>query len=196
MEVFSKVYSVSLEPDEFLLLNETGFEQTMQLSEGQILLFDGTTEMKDHWRTLGVNWLTEPLAAHEGLAKPDIAGLGASTLVVSYKHAGLFENPSFANCELLECNLSGEPWFAFNVVGFENALNEESTVWNMRNGKPSRIRPFKKMVFTKDEIKNTGLFRVKKAGLFYYTTNAKNSLYSLAKEHNLKGLYFDEVDIV
>jgi len=195
MSNFNKVFSVSVEPDEFFLLNETLFEQTMQLSEGQILLFDGTTRMNNKWSVLGVDWLIHDENS-KGMTKPDIAGLGASTLVVSPMFSELFTDGFSDNCELLECRLNDEKWFAFNVVGFENALNEEYSIRNMRNGKPSRIRKFKKMVFTKAEIKNTSIFRVKEAGLFYYTTDAKNSLYSIVKEHNIKGLYFHEVNSV
>ncbi|CAM4371300.1 hypothetical protein [Pseudoalteromonas ostreae] len=192
---FNKVFSVSVDPDEFLLLNETGFEQTIQLTEGQLLLFDGSS-MRDNWRTLGVDWLIEPSVAHQNLAKPDIAGLGASTLVVSPKFSSLFLNDFGKNIELLECNLDGEQWFAFNVVDFDKALNENHTIRNIKNGKLSRIRKFKKMVFTKSAIENPELFRVREAGLQYFTTDAQNSLYTLAKKHDIKGLYFDEVEIV
>lgn len=51
---FNKAYGVNINPDLYLYLNETGFEQTMQLTQGQILLFDGHS-MKNNWRTLGVN---------------------------------------------------------------------------------------------------------------------------------------------
>lgn len=192
---FNKVFSVSVDADEFLLLNETGFEQTIQLTEGQLLLFDGSS-MRDNWRTLGVDWLIEPSVEHQNLAKPDIAGLGASTFVVSPKFSHLFLKGFGKNIELLECNLNGEPWFVFNVVGFDRALNEDHSIRNMRNGKPSRVRKFKKMIFTKDAIQHPELFRVKDVGLQYFTTDAKNSLYTLAKEHEIKGLYFNEVEIV
>lgn len=191
---FSKVFSVSVDPDEFLLLNETGFEQTIQLTEGQLLLFDGRS-MKDNWRTLGVDWLIEPSVAHQNLVKPDIAGLGASTIVVSPQFSSLFLSDFGKNVELLECNLADEQWFAFNVVGFDEALNAEHTVRNIKNGKPSRIRKFKKMVFTKDAIENPELFRVREVGLKYFTTDAKNSLYTIVKEHGIKGLYFHEVEL-
>lgn len=195
LDKFNKVFSISVEPDEFLLLNETGFEQTIQLTEGQLLLFDGTS-MKDNWRALGVDWLIEPSAAHQKLARPDIAGLGASTLVVSPEFSSLFLNGFAKNVELLECNLADELWFAFNVVGFDEALSEEHTVRNIKNGKPSRIRKFKRMVFKKNAIENPELFRVREVGLRYFTTDAKNSLYTIVKEHDIKGLYFHEVEIV
>ena len=192
---FNKVYSVSVEPDEFLLLNETGFEQTIQLTEGQLLMFDGTS-MRDNWRALCVDWLLEPSTAHQNLKKPDIAGLGASTIVVSPKYSPLFLNGFSKNVELLECNLEGEKWFAFNVVGFDKALSEEHSIRNIKNGKPSRIRKFKKMVFEKSAIENPELFRVREAGLRYFTTDAKNSLYSIVQEHGIKGLYFHEIETV
>ncbi|MBU2971340.1 hypothetical protein KO527_18515 [Pseudoalteromonas sp. C2R02] len=196
MEVkFSKVFSVSVEPDEFLLLNETGFEQTIQLTEGQLMLFDGTS-MKDCWRTLGVDWLIEASSSHLNLTKPDIAGLGSSTFVISPKLSSLFLNNFSKNIELIDCNLNGETWFLFNVVGFNKALNEDQTIRNIKNGKPSRIRKFKKMVFTKSAIENPELFRVREVGLQYFTTDSKNSLYTLAKEHDIKGLYFHEVEVV
>ncbi|WP_241232333.1 hypothetical protein [Pseudoalteromonas sp. Xi13] len=130
---FNKVYSVSVEPDEFLSLNGTGFEQTIQLTEGQLLMFDGMS-MRDNWRTLGVDWLIEPSTAHQNLQKPDIAGLGVSTIVVSPKYSPLFLNDFSNNVELLECNLKGEKWFAFNVVGFDKALSEEHSIRNIKNG--------------------------------------------------------------
>ena len=192
---FNKVLSVSVEPDEFLLLNETGFEQTIQLKEGQLLLFDGSS-IRNNWRTLGVDWLIEPRVAHQNLAKPDVAGLGASTFVVSPKFSHLFLSGFGKNIELLECNLNDEQWFAFNVVSFDKALNEDHTIRNIRNGKPSRVRKFKKMVLTKNAIDNPELFRIREVGLQYFTTDAKNSLYTLVKENNIKGLYFNEVEIV
>jgi len=192
---FNKVYSVSVEPDEFLLLNETGFEQTIQLTEGQLLMFDGTS-MRSNWRELSVDWLVEPSTTHQNLKKPDIAGLGASTIVVSPKYSSLFLSDFSKNVELLECNLEGEKWFAFNVVGFDKALSEEYSIRNIKNGKPSRIRKFKKMVFEKSAIENPELFRVREAGLRYFTTDAKNSLYTIVQEHGIKGLYFNEVEMV
>ncbi|WP_165381074.1 hypothetical protein [Pseudoalteromonas sp. CO325X] len=194
-EKFNKIYSVSAVPDEFLLLNETGFEQTIQLSEGQLLLFDGTS-MEVNWRTLGVEWLTEPSIANQNLAKPDIASLGTSTFVISPEFSHLFLSGFGKNVELLKCNLQGEQWFAFNVLGFEEALNEEHSVRNIKNGKPSRIRRFKKMALTKNAIENPELFRVRGAGLRYFTTNSINSLYTIVKEHGIKGISFNEIKVI
>ena len=189
---FNKVYSVSVEPDEFLSLNETRFIQTIQLTVGQLLMFDGMS-MRDNWRELGVDWLIE---AHQNLQIPDISGLCVSKIVVSPKYSPLFLNDFSNNVELLECNLKGEKWFAFNVVGFDKALSEEHSIRNIKNGKPSRIRKFKKMVFEKSAIENPELFRVREAGLRYFTTDAKNSLYSIVQEHGIKGLYFHEIKTV
>ena len=75
-------------------------------------MFDGMS-MRDDWRELGVDWLIE---AHQNLQIPDIAGLGVSTIVVSPKYSPLFLNDFSNNVELLECNLKGEKWFAFNVL--------------------------------------------------------------------------------
>lgn len=98
-----------------------------------MLTFDGMS-MTDNWRELGVDWLLEPSTAHQNLKKPDIAGLCASTIVVSPKYSPLFLNDFSNNVELLECNLKGEKWFAFNVVGFDKALSEEHSIRNIKNG--------------------------------------------------------------
>lgn len=149
---FSKVFSVSIDPDEFLLSNETGFEQTIQLTEGQLLLFDGTS-MKDNWRAFGVDWLIEPSVAHQNLVKPYIAGLGASTIVVSPQFSSLFLSDFGKNVELLECNLADEQWFAFNVVGFNEALNAEHTVRNIKTGSQVEFESSKKWCSQKMQLK-------------------------------------------
>ena len=160
---FNKVYSVSVEPDEFLLLNETGLGQTIQLTEGQLLMFNGIS-MRDNWRALGVDWLAETSTVQPSLKKPDIAGLGASTIVVSPKYSPLFLDDFSNNVELLECNLEGEKWFAFNVVGFDKALSEEHSIRNIKNGKPSRIRKFKRIVFDKSAIEVLNYLEYEKLG--------------------------------
>jgi len=63
----------------------------------------------------------------------------------------------------------------------------------IRNGKPSRTRPFKKLVLNREAINEAGLFRVKGAGLRTFCTDKKGGLYDRVKELNLTGLDFKEV---
>ena len=120
--------------------------------------------------------------------------MGASTIVVSPKYFPLFLNGFSQNVELLECNLKGDKWFAFNVIGFDDALSEEHSIRNIKNGKPSGIRKFKRVVFDKSAIESHELFRVREAGLRYHTTDDTNSLYSIVQKHGIKGLYFYEIE--
>jgi hypothetical protein len=129
------------------------------------------------------------------LAKPDIAALGASTFVIPSSIASIFKPFLDKHIELLECKLEGESWFALNVIGYDDVLDNELTIINMRNGKPSRTNRFKRMVFNKKSIINTTLFRAKNVGIRYFTTDAKNSIYSLSKENGWQGLYFEEVEL-
>ncbi|WDD99600.1 imm11 family protein [Thalassomonas actiniarum] len=193
MAKFNKVYTVSVEPDEYLLLQETVFEQSVQLSEDDLLLFDGKEKGND-WRTLGVDWLMAP--EDGALKKPDIAGLGSSVFCVSARTADLLSEGLKSACEFLPLNLNGEPWFALNILGAEEAIDEKLTQWNMRNGKVSRVRRFNRLVLDKQAIEHTGLFRVNRAGLFTFTTDAEGSLYDIVKQHHLTGLVFSEVDAV
>ncbi|WDE04870.1 hypothetical protein SG34_026765 [Thalassomonas viridans] len=193
MAKFNKIYTVSVDPDKYLLLQETVFEQSLQLTEDELLLFDGK-EKGERWRTLGVEWLMTPEDA--ALKKPDIAGLGSSTLCVSAHTAELLGEGLKNACEFLPLNLNGETWFALNILGVEDAIDESQTQWNMRNGKVSRVRRFNRLVLNKQAIERPGLFRVNRAGLFTFTTDGKGSLYDIAQKHHLTGLVFSEVDAV
>ena len=193
MTKFNKIYTVSVDPDKYLLLQETVFEQSMQLTEDDLLLFDGK-EKSSFWRTLGVDWLIDPEDVN--LEKPDVAGLGASVLCVSARTADVLSEGLKDGCEFLPLNLNGKPWFALNIVGSEDAINEEQTEWNMRRGKINRVRRFNRLVLDKSKIKNGGIFRVSRAGLFTFTTDGEGSLYDMVQKHKLTGLEFEEVDVV
>lgn len=193
---FNKAYGVNINPDLYLYLNETGFEQTMQLTQGQILLFDGHS-MKNNWRTLGVNWLIDEHNKDAALQIPDIAGLGSTSYVLSKEVKAIMEPSLGDNIEHLNCDLNGETWYALNLIGFEDALNHELTEHNYnKRGEIKMIKPFKRLVIDKSKIENTALFRTKETGLSYITTDAKNSFYSLVKEHNLTGIEFHEIEVV
>ncbi|WP_036956191.1 MULTISPECIES: imm11 family protein [Pseudoalteromonas] len=196
MKSFNKVYGFNINPDLYLYLNETGFEQTMQLTEGQILLFDGHS-MIDNWRTLGVNWLIDEHDVNAGLKIPDIAGLGATSYVLSKEVKAIMEPNLGHNVEYLKCDLQGETWYALNLVGFEDALNHDLTEHNYnKRGEIKMIKPFKRLVIDKSKVENTALFRTKETGLSYITTDAENSFYSLIKENNLTGIDFHEIEAI
>ena len=194
MPNIDKVYRFVIDPDKYLYLNETCFEQTMQLTEGQLLNFDGSS-MRDNWRTLGINWLIHESNKDLDLEIPDIAGLGATSFVLSQKAKTILEPHLGDNVEYLECNLNGELWFAMNVLGFEDAIDHELTEFNYnRRGQISRTRRFKRLVMDKKKINNSAIFRTKETTLRYFTTDAENSFYRLVKENNLTGLEFTEVE--
>lgn len=189
-----KVYRFVIDPNKYLYLNETGFEKTMQLAEGELLNFDGSS-MHDGWRSLGINWLTHELNKDLSLEIPDIAGLGATSFVLSQKAKTILEPHLGDNVEYLECDLNGELWFALNILGFEDAVDHELTEFNYnRRGQISRTRRFKRLVMDKNKIKNSAIFRTQETTIRYFTTNAENSLYRLVKENNLTGLEFIEVE--
>lgn len=194
MPNIDKVYRFVIDPDKYLYLNETGFEQTMQLTEGQLLTFDGSS-MRDNWRTLGINWLIHESNKDLDLEIPDIAGLGATSFVLSQKAKTILEPYLGDNVEYLECDLNGELWFAMNVLGFEDAVDHELTEFNYnRRGQISRTRRFKRLVMDKKKINNSAIFRTKETTLRYFTTDTENSFYRLVKENNLTGLEFIEVE--
>jgi hypothetical protein len=196
MKSFNKAYGFNINPDLYLYLNEIGFEQTMQLTEGQTLLFDGHS-MKDNWRTLGVNWLIDAHNKDAVLQIPDIAGLGATSYVLSKEAKAIMEPNLGDNIEYLNCDLQGETWYALNLIGFEDALNHELTEHNYnKRGEIKIIKPFKRLVIDKSKVGNRALFRTKETGLSYITTDAKNSFYSLAKKHNLTGIEFHEIEVI
>lgn len=194
MPNIDKVYRFTINPDKYLYLNETGFEQTMQLTQNEILTFDGSS-MLDDWRTLGINWLIHDSNKDLGLEIPDIAGLGATSFVLSKKAKNILEPHLGDNVEYLECDLKGERWFALNLLGFEDAVDHDLTEFNYnKRGQVSRTRRFKRLVMDKAKINNTALFRTKDTTLRYFTTDAENSLYQLIKENDLTGLDFIEIE--
>jgi hypothetical protein len=195
MAEFNKIYTVSINPDKYLFLQETLIEQTLQATEEPSYLFDGRSKA-DTWSTQGIEWLIDPQDQNLSLQKPDIAGLGATVFCVPEKVAELLKSKLESGCEFLPMNLNGEPWFALNIVGSEDAINEDLTEWNMRKGKVSRIRRFNKLVLNNKSINNNGVFRVERAGLLTFTTDAEGSLFSIAKQYNLTGLIFNEVESV
>lgn len=99
------------------------------------------------------------------------------------------------SCELLSLTLDGGAWHVVHILSYLEALDEERSIRNMRNGKPSRTRRFKKLVLNTDEITTGGLFRVKGAGLTTYCSDVEGGFYDLVKQNNLKGLKFREVEL-
>lgn len=94
--------------------------------------------------------------------------------------------------EFLPLNLNGERWLTLN---FTRSL-EERTIMNLRNnGKPSPVRPFKKLVVAKDPTSDGGIFRVQGAGLLTFCTDQLDGLYDVVTSNHLSGLNFKEIEI-
>ncbi|MBB1431881.1 hypothetical protein [Pseudoalteromonas sp. SG43-4] len=193
MKEFNKVYAVGVDAGEYLLLQETMFEQSIQLTSNDIYTFNGNSK-GDDWRVVDVDWLI--VEGETPTNKPDVAGWGAMAFVIPAPLKGMFEPTLRECCEFLPLNLNGEEWFALNILEQQDAINQEHTELNMKNGRVNRIRRFKKLALSKNAIKHGGLFKVKGAGIFTFCTDEEGGLYDLVKSHNLKGLKFTEVNVI
>jgi len=193
MKDFNKVYAVGIDAGEYLLLQETMFEQSIQLTNHDIYTFDGNPKGND-WRAVDVDWLI--VEGETPTNKPDVAGWGAMAFAIPASLKDIFEATLEECCEFLPLNLNGDEWFALNILEQQDAINQEHTELNMKNGRVNRVRRFKKLTLSKDAIKHGGLFKVKGAGTFTFCTDQKGGLYDLTKSHNFKGLKFTEVNAI
>lgn len=190
---FNKVYAVSVNAGEYLLLQETLFEQSVQLTENDLYTFNGKPK-GEQWHSVGVDWLV--VEGETPTKTPDVAGWGSMAFAIPESLANNFMLGLKGCCEFLPLNLNGEKWFALNLLGEQDAINEALTERNMKNGRVNRIRRFKKLTLSKSNIMQGGLFKVKGAGLFTFCTDQKGGLYDLVNKHNLTGLKFTEVDAI
>lgn len=85
--------------------------------------------------------------------------------------------------------------YILNVIAHCDAIDEELTVRNMRNGKPSRTRLFKKLVLDSSQINTPGLFRVEGVRLATFCTDEEGGFYDIVQKNGLKGLTFDEIEV-
>ena len=189
---FSKVFSIAVDANEFLILQESLLELSMQATTDEIIFFDGSSK-KASWTKMAVHWVNH--RGDEILKVPDIAGFGATVFVVSEKIADMLNESLDDSCELLPISLKGETWFILNVVNQQNAIDEDLTVRIMRNGRPSRTRLFESLVFKKSNITTKGLFRVKGAGLATYCTNEDGGFYDRVMKNGLLGLINKEITL-
>ncbi len=194
MSKFNKVYSVSVNVGDYLLLQTTTLSQILDKDNDSVYVFNGIPK-GDKWQSQSVEWMINPDEENDGLVKPDVAGWGATMLAVSEAVAELLKDGLKGCCEFLPINLNGETWFALHVIGKQNAIDEELTVRNMRNGRPSRTRKFKKLVLKKTGIKTGGLFRVEDVGLTTYCTDEDGGLYDVVQKKGLSGLVFKEANL-
>ncbi|MPW31863.1 hypothetical protein F9L16_23180 [Agarivorans sp. B2Z047] len=191
MSNFNRVFAVSVDAGRFALLQKTEFEQTLRSTEKDLYIFNGSKKL-DHWLPVEVDWLDSP---DEKLEQPDIAGWGATCFAIPADSYELFVQNFGGACEFLALDLQGEPWFALNILGQQDAIDRELTEFNMRNGRPSRVRRFKKLVLNKLQISSGALFRVKDAGLVSFCTDEPGGLYDLVQRFSLSGLKFTEVTL-
>lgn len=194
MTIFNKVYSVSVDVRQFLLLQKTGLYQVLDKNNDSSYVFDGLPK-GDEWQEPTVEWMIIPTEKNDGLIKPDVAGWGATMFAVSETVADLVKDGLKDCCEFLPLKLNGETWFVLHIIGKQNAIDEELTIRNMRNGRPSRTRRFEKLVLKKSEVKTEGLFRVEGVGLTTYCTDEKGGFYDTVQTKGLSGLVFKEVNL-
>ncbi|WP_447401189.1 imm11 family protein [Vibrio harveyi] len=91
--------------------------------------------------------------------------------------------------------LNKQSWRAVNILTQLDAIDHSATKFNLRDGKQSRVRPFKKLVLKKKAVNGAGLFRVQGAGLRMFCTDKKGGLYERVHELGLTGLSFKEIQL-
>lgn len=193
MSDFNKVYAVGVNAGEYQLLQETMFEQSVQMTENDLYTFDGKRK-GDAWRPVSVDWLVVEGETPE--KRPDIAGWGAMAFAIPERLKNVFEEGLGECVELLPLDLNGETWYALNILGEQDAIDPEKTEYNMKNGRVNRVRRFKKLVLDKQNIASGGLFKVKGSGIYTFCTDQPRGLYDLYHSLDLRGLKFNEVNTV
>lgn len=189
MPTFNKVFIVTPNVNDFAVLRESTLEMSLQVTTNEPIQLYGEP-IKDEWRNIDIEWLE--VSGEKVLPKPDIAAWGAITFAMSDFIADQFDGLS-ESVEFLPLTLQGQAWRALNVLTHIDAIDTTATEYNLRNGKPSRTKPFKILVLHREAIHGAGLFRVKGAGLRMFCTDKKGGLYDRVKELNLTGLNFKEV---
>ena len=181
MTIFNKVYSVGVDVGQYLLLQTTVLDQILDKDNDSIYVFDGITK-GDKWQKPTVEWMVIAGEEKDGLIKPDIAGWGATIFAVSETVVDLLKDSLKDCCEFLPVRLNDETWFALHLIGKQDAIDEELTIRNMRNGRPSRTRRFEKLVLKKEGIKVKGLFHVNGVGLTMYCTDEEGGFYDTVQQ--------------
>lgn len=191
MKTFNRVFLVTANANEFAILQESTLEMSVQATTYELPDFNGKP-LASNWHPIDVDWLDvegEPM-----LARPDIATWGSTAFATS-EHVAKKLNTLKTCCEFLPMNLNGEHWLTLNITKTIDAIDKEKTIMNLRNGKPSRVRPFKRLVLTKELISDGGIFRVQGAGLRTFCTDQSEGLYDVVTSNNLLGLNFTEVEV-
>lgn len=192
MSDFNKVYAVGVNAGEYQLLQETMFEQSVQMTENDLYTFDGKRK-GNAWRPVSVDWLVVEGETPE--KRPDIAGWGAMAFAIPERLKSAFEEGLGECVELLPLDLNGETWYALNILGEQDVIDPEKTEYNMKNGRVNRVRRFKKLVLDKQKITCGALFKAKGSGIFTFSTDEAGSLYDLCNQMNLCGLKFSQVEL-
>lgn len=189
MTAFNKVFIVTPNVNDFAMLQESPLEMSLQVTASKPIQLYGES-VKASWKSIDIEWLD--VKGEKPLPRPDIAAWGSFTLAVSASIADKLDVLS-ENVEFLPLNLQGKPWRALNIVTQIDAIDTSATEYNLRHGKLSRARPFKKLVLNREAVNESDLFRVKGAGLRTFCTDKKGGLYDSVKALNLTGLDFKEV---
>lgn len=190
MTTFNRVFIVTTNANEFAILQESNLEMSLQATTHNFPDLNGESLASD-WHSIDVGWLE--VDGEPTLPKPDIAAWGATALAASEDTMKKFDGLKTCS-EFLPLNLNGERWLTLNITKTIDAIDKEKTVVNLRNGKPSRVRPFKKLVLAKESISDGGIFRVQGAGLRTFCTDQPGGFFDIVTSNNLSGVNFTEVD--
>ncbi|CCN73742.1 imm11 family protein [Vibrio nigripulchritudo] len=190
MTTFNRVFIVTTNANEFAILQESNLEMSLQATTNNFLDLNGESLASD-WPSIDVGWLE--VDGESTLPKPDVAAWGAAALAASEETMKKFDGLKTC-CEFLPLNLNGERWLTLNITKTIDAIDKEKTVVNLRNGKPSRVRPFKKLVLAKESISDGGIFRVQGAGLRTFCTDQPGGFFDIVTSNNLSGVNFTDVD--
>ena len=192
MKNFNNVFTVSINANEYRIIQETVFELSMQETEKQMCVFDGTPKLST-WKMVDTDWLDHP--SYNNLKTPDIAGFGATAIAICEHLVSYFSEKFKNSIELLPIRMNGANWYVLNVIATISAIDEDLTVRNMRNGRPSRTRLFKRLVLDRSKIDTEGGFNVEGAGMAVFCTDQVGGFYDTVQKNNLSGLVFTEVDV-
>ncbi|WP_258843680.1 imm11 family protein [Vibrio harveyi] len=191
MAVFSKVFVVTPNVNEFALLQESSLALSIQETERKPIQLYGEP-VKASWKCVDVEWLE--VENEKALPKPDIAAWRAISLAMPISIADQL-GVLCEDVEFLPLCLNKQSWRAVNILTQLDAIDHSATKFNLRDGKQSRVRPFKKLVLKKKAVNGAGLFRVQGAGLRMFCTDKKGGLYERVHELGLTGLSFKEIQL-
>ncbi|EGQ9177988.1 hypothetical protein F9H62_07690 [Vibrio alginolyticus] len=186
-----KVFTLNHDVENFSFLQETQLEISIQYSDGDLRELCGE-RVADTWMIIDLEWVSDN---HMLTTKPDFAIWRAGEFACSESAYNQINEALDSSCEFLPLRVAGERWYAINILKTCDAIDKDRTVLNVRaNGKPSRVKRFKKLVLSIKSIKSGGLFRIENNGSGVYCNDELGGLYEIYHRCQLKGLIFEAVE--